>query len=68
MTKSRLASADEAQANLAEADRLSKIIEPLCWVDKLQLKLLTDETQATLQRLAREALGQELQTATETTP
>ena len=48
MTESRLSSADEAQANLAEADRLSKIIEPLCWVDKLQLKLLADEARAIL--------------------
>ena len=57
MTKSRLGLAEQAQARLAEADRLAESIKPQCWVDELQLKLLTDETKAILSGSRETLLG-----------
>jgi hypothetical protein len=46
MAYSRLALPGEADAKLAEAERLAQVIKPLCWVDSLQRKLLTAEARA----------------------
>ncbi len=48
MANSRLGLAEQAQKHFAEAERLTKIIQWACWVDSLQLKLLTDETRAVI--------------------
>jgi tetratricopeptide (TPR) repeat protein len=46
MTDARLNRADEAQAGLAEADRLAEDIEPPCWISRMEFKLLTEESRA----------------------
>jgi hypothetical protein len=56
MTNSRLGLVEPARASLVEADRLAENIKPQCWVDELQLKLLSDETRAILNG-SRETYG-----------
>ena len=48
MANARLGKTDEAQANLNEAGRLEKEIDPECWVDALTRKLLNEEAQAAI--------------------
>jgi serine/threonine protein kinase len=46
MADARLGARDEAKANLATAARLAESIKPSCWVEQLQLVLLTEEASA----------------------
>ena len=48
MAKVRLDAADEAAIDFATAAKLADAIQPSCWVDELQLVVLTAEAQAML--------------------
>ena len=48
MAKVRLDDADEATIDFATAAKLAETIQPSCWVDELQLVVLTAEAQAML--------------------
>jgi serine/threonine protein kinase len=57
MTDARSGAIDDAKANIDQAGHLSETTTPPCWVDELQLVLLTAEAQATLDAAHKDNAG-----------